>query len=138
MKRIIVIFICILALISCEKDGDGGSKLPKSGEWNVTTDFGSFLFTVNTAGTYITEIAITHSNWSCGGVTLSGTVSVSSDPGWPITNQQFSIEKSLDPFGSNQELSITGTFSDDGEHASGSWSEIVYGTTCSGVWEVDF
>ena len=138
MKKICLVFISLLFLISCSKEGDSGNSSPKSGVWNVSTEFGGFVFTVNSDGTNITEIAITHSNWSCGGVTLGGTLTLSSNPGWAITNRDFTIEQSFDPMSDNQVLTITGTFNNSGNEASGEWTEKVYGSTCSGTWEVSF
>lgn len=106
---------------------------PTSGDWKAPTEFGEFIFTVNTAGTYITRLEITHNNWTCGGVTQNGTVIKQSSPGWPISGNQFTIETNIDPSG-NITITINGTFNQAGNEASGTWSENVYGTICSGNW----
>ena len=132
MKRLVFLMICTLVFISCNKDQD---KLPQSGTWTVNTEFGSFVFIVDGNGAYITEIGLTHSNWSCGGVTLGGTVTISSDPGWIITNSHFTIEPTIGPSSEHHTVIITGTFSTNGREASGTWEETLFGSTCSGSWE---
>jgi hypothetical protein len=130
MKRIILfLFFSTAILMSCEKEGP-----PRAGDWNVTTDFGKFVLTVNSDGSYITKLAITFSGYSCGGITQSGTVTISSSPGWSISKGKFNISNSIDPQG-NVTLTINGTFSKSGEEASGSWSLNAYGTNCSGSWD---
>jgi len=106
---------------------------PESGDWRVLTDFGEFVFTVNIDGTHITKIIYTFSSWTCGPVTLSGTISIEKEPGWPISERQFTIENTLDVPG-DQTMTINGTFSETGDEASGTWSADMYGTTCSGNW----
>jgi hypothetical protein len=108
-------------------DGNGGAVQPiATGAWNATSPEGfSVVFTVNAAADYVTEVRVTFSGLSCGGQTLtSGTVTSSRDPGWAISNRQITFSLS------NPALSITGTFSDNGTAASGTWQ---WGT-CSGTW----
>ena len=104
-----------------------------SGDWKAVTDFGEFIITVNSEGTYITKLVTTFSSFSCGGVTQNGTVSSQVSPGWPISNNQFTIEKSINPTGTIT-MSLNGTFIEAGAQASGTWSINVSGTTCSGSW----
>ena len=106
---------------------------PKSGEWHCPADFGEFVLTVNNEGTYISKVAYNFSSWSCGSVRLSGGMSISSSPGWPITDLQFSFKNNLGISG-NQSMSIGGTFKDSGEEVSGTWSANMSGTICSGEW----
>jgi hypothetical protein len=129
MKKIIFFLIFSAILISCEKEGP-----PRAGDWKVTSDFGQFVFTVNSDGSYITKLVLTFSGYSCGGISQSGTITISSSPGWSISKEKFNISNSIDPQG-NVTMSINGTFSKSGEEASGTWSLIAYGTTCSGSWE---
>ena len=102
---------------------------PRPEVWTATAGFGTFELTLNPAGTAITQIAYHFQTWRCGGTTRSGGITVSSGSGWPITNQQFSIENSLSGFS----MSIRGSFASS-VSASGSWSAISYGTGCSGTW----
>ena len=106
---------------------------PRSGDWTVSTDFGEFVFTVDSNGTHITKLSITFSSFSCGGVTQNGTITTETSPGWPITNSQFTIEKSINPSGTIT-MTIEGTFTQMGDEASGTWSVNVSGSICSGIW----
>lgn len=106
----------------------------KAGEWTATSDFGSFDFIVSSGSNYITKITYKFASWSCGGVTISGTIIISKSPGWPISNRSFEIENYLDP-NRKMQLTIKGTFSDSGVQASGSWEAKIYGSTCSGSWQ---
>jgi len=110
---------------------------PRSGDWRVPTDFGEFVFTVNADGSQITKFIITFSDWTCGGVKQSGTITITRFPAWPISNGQFTLETSIGPSG-NVKITINGAFNQAGDEASGIWSAVVYGTTCSGNWEVTF
>lgn len=111
----------------------------KPGNFTGTTDFGDFVFVVNETGTAVTELEYNFSDWTCGIVTRSGTLKISSGSGWTITDNQFSIDITLffDPFNPSVKETMTfgGTFSDSGDQASGSWESDVRGTTCSGNWE---
>ncbi len=96
-----------------------------SGVWHGTTGAGfTFDFTVATAADYVTQIQYFWSGLSCEGVTrVSGSVTVSSTPGWIISNRQFVVDPSDEP-------TITGTFDASGMAASGSWQWL----SCSGTW----
>ena len=125
------VMIIALLLIGCTK----GGNQPRSGDWQVQTDFGNFIFTVNSGGTLITKLVTTFSNYSCGGITQNGTITTEQSPGWSISNSQFTIEKSVNPTGSIT-ITISGTFDKSGEKASGTWDINVAGTNCSGNWEL--
>ena len=106
---------------------------PRSGDWRVATDFGELVFTVNSDGTKITKLIFAVSNWSCGNISGSWTTTVTFvDPeaGWPISNGQFTIERST----STGIWTINGTFGATGNEASGTWSFDVSGTVCSANW----
>ena len=105
---------------------------PISGEWKVATEFGEFVFTVNIDGTSITKLVTTYSDWTCGSVTKSGTITIWAN--WSISFNQFTIGYSYP----NDEMTIDGTFNQAGDEASGTWTAVMYGTTCSGDWEATF
>lgn len=105
---------------------------PRSGDWTVPTEFGEFVFTVNVGGTHVTKLAVTYSDWTCGFVTVSGTITLWAN--WSISFNQFTIGYS-DP---NDEMTINGTFNQAGDEASGTWTHVLHGTTCSGDWEATF
>jgi len=129
MKQKLFFIILVLSafFLSCDS-----LKLIKSGRWTANADFGAFEFVVDSAGTSITEITFNWSNWHG----ISGSITVSQTPGWSITDREFEIECDLGYGISGQDLyTITGTFSDNGKEAEGSWTEAVSGTTYSGSWE---
>jgi hypothetical protein len=109
---------------------------PKAGEWKATADFGEFTLTVAPGGASITKIAFMFMAFKCGGggVTISGGITVMSS--WSITNNQFTITRNLNsnPIGTSWPLTITGTFTANGEQVSGTWNANVAGSTCSGSW----
>ena len=111
------------------------SSVPLFGKWTASTDFGILEFTVNTTGTGITKITYGFSNFSCGGIPISGIISNEQTPPWPIDNRQFTIESTLDPGVS--EITIRGTFDTGGKHASGEWEVVVPGKNCAGTWVAD-
>jgi uncharacterized protein YjdB len=95
------------------------------GVWHGTTGAGfTFDITVAAGADYVTQIEYFYSGLSCEGVTrVSGSVTVSSTPGWLISSRQFTI----DP---NDQPTISGTFDASGMAASGSWQWL----SCSGTW----
>lgn len=126
---IIAVFVCF-GLASCKStsgpsEADNVSQ-PQAGEWTATTTFGSFDFVVNGAGTYITSLTLNFSDWQG----LSGSVTVSKDPGWSITNGNFYIDTEV----MGDDWTIEGTFSNTGTSASGTWEAVRGGQTYSGSW----
>jgi hypothetical protein len=107
---------------------------PKSGDWKVIVSFGEFTITVSAGGTSITTIQYTLTGLKCGGSTYSGGMTSSQTPPWSITNNQFTIVTNLNPFSSNEKLTINGTFTPAGDKMSGTWSANIRGTICSGNW----
>jgi hypothetical protein len=107
---------------------------PKSGDWKVIASFGEFTITVSAGGTSVTTIKYTFTGFTCGGSTYSGGMTSSQTPAWSITNNQFSIVTNLNPFTTNEKLTINGTFSPAGDQMSGTWSANIKGTVCSGNW----
>ena len=83
---------------------------------------------MNSQSTYITKIKYILSNWQG----RSGSITVTKDPGWPITNRNFEIARDLDP---SLRVTINGTFSESGQQASGTWNAVLSGTTYSGSWQ---
>jgi hypothetical protein len=109
--------------------GKTGGK-PSAGTWNGTADFGSFTFDVNDAGTGITAVSLDYSNYTCGGVTRSGGMSISYSSAVPITNNAFTLHGISN---SNSSLTLTGKFTSSNT-ASGTFTTTMYGTTCLGNW----
>ena len=116
-----------------DSNGDSNQVQPlKAGNWTSTTDFGEFDFIVKSGGEEITELKYIFSGWTCGPVTISGTITSTRTPGWPITDRTFTIERDLDIHG-NETMTIQGTFSDNGEEVTGTFSAVMYGSTCQGT-----
>jgi uncharacterized protein YjdB len=111
---------------------EGSSVIPEPGPWQALTGFGGFVLTVNDASTAITEILYDFQDWACGPATRNGMVGVTSS-GWSITGGQFTIENTIDP---NLTITVQGTF-ESNNHATGEWTAVSYGTTCSGSWEAE-
>ncbi len=107
---------------------------PRSGDWKVPTEFGEFVFTVNVDGTNITKLVTTYTDWQCGSVIKSGTITTQTEPPWSISDDQFTIGYSYP----NDTMTINGTFNQAGDEASGTWTAVMSGTTCPGEWEVTF
>jgi hypothetical protein len=108
----------------------------QSGEWTAVSGFGGFDFIVDEAGTHITEIAYLFTSLQCGGVVMSGTITVGSSPGWGISDGQFEIQTDLDPDPfEDRPMTVQGSFDASGGSASGDWSLTVGVTTCSGTWQ---
>jgi hypothetical protein len=107
---------------------------PRSGDWTVPTEFGEFVFTVNVDGTQITKLITSYTDWQCGSVIKNGDITIQKDPPWSISDNQFTIGYSYP----NDEMTITGTFNQEGDEASGTWSAVMHGTNCSGEWEATF
>jgi hypothetical protein len=95
------------------------------GVWHGTTGSGfSFDFTVSASADYVTQVQYFWSGLSCEGLTrVSGSTTVSRNPGWSITDRQFTVDPQNNP-------TITGTFDDNGTAASGNWQWL----SCSGTW----
>jgi hypothetical protein len=107
-------------------EGTGLTNPIVGGAWHGSTTGLALDFAVNSSATGITEIMYTFSGLSCGGVTLkSGSIRVLPGTPWAISDRQFQI-----PGPSNPDISVAGTFGNDGTTVTGTWSW----STCSGRW----
>ena len=145
LTGILLALVGLFYFISCGKDSDkitnGGTEPAKieSGKWTATAGFGTFDFTVNSESTHITEFSLNFDGWTIGNTTHNGTITISRDPGWQISDRQFSFSRDLNPFPtSSQTMTIDGTFDDNGREASGDWEADFDGSTDSGTWEASF
>jgi len=122
-----------------DSNGDGGNgfvpppsdtaKLPQPGEWTVSVDFGEFVLTIDPTSAGISKISYNFVEFECGGIRRSGGVSIGKPSLWFITDNQFTINNSMEPW----DMVIQGEFDENGTNASGTWE--ITGTTCSGTWE---
>jgi hypothetical protein len=132
--------LLVLLLVACGDDGTGpdGPRAIREGTWTGSAEFGSLTLDVASGGTAVSKVSIAFASWRCGSTSpsFSGTVEVTRDPPWPITNRAITIELDLqyDPFGSDRLLNLSGSFADDGSSASGSWDAVWANGTCSGSW----
>ena len=120
-------FLIMILLHGCSK-----INAPADGVYTATTNFGKLVFTVTDSGTKITKMTYTFSNFTCGPVTNSGTIEITSE--WSITRKNFSITHYIDP-GKNQEMTVSGSYDPGSQKFTGTWLEVSYGTECSGSWE---
>jgi len=102
----------------------------KRSEWTGSAGFGELSFVVDSTGTRITEITYKWIEFSCGPAIRNGTITYTGM--WPITNNQFTIEGTIDP---NFEMTLRGSFDQTGTHASGTYEATSYGTICPGTWD---
>lgn len=101
-----------------------------SGRWSTSTDFGGFEFVVNDETNFITEVKYIFDG---DGNTSGGSIVITSSPGWPIIDRNFSITNKLSP-SSNDQIIIIGSFSSDGKTASGTWDAIFNNASFDGIW----
>jgi PKD repeat protein len=106
---------------------------PEPGPWLGGAEFGLLDFAVNGQGTAITNIDFIFDDWQCGGEARSERITSSNPAGWPITDGQFTIEAT---FPIELSMTVHGTF-DANTAASGTWSGVSHGTTCSGGWQAN-
>jgi hypothetical protein len=104
---------------------------PESGEWMGLAEFGMLGFTVNDQGTEITEVSFGFHEFQCGGAGPDVPIASTVDPLWPIADREFTIEGSFPGLS----MTIHGRFISN-LAASGTWSGVSFGNTCSGVWQV--
>lgn len=109
---------------------------PAAGEWGGPADFGYLGFTVDSTSTGITEITWDWIDFTCGIVTLNGSITSTYVSPKAINKGQFPTVE-LSPFVSGDDdssFSMSGTFDATGTNASGTYEAFVYGTTCQGAW----
>ena len=91
---------------------------PVAGAWTGSSGFGEIDFQVSSDGTAIKEVKLNFIDFSCGNVfSTSGSITFSNNPGWPITEDEFTIELTLS-HSLDQEMQIRGNFEDGGEKRS--------------------
>jgi len=132
-KTISLFIIGLVVLAVVAFGGCGGEEVtpapPKPGEWTASTEFGELGFTVNSDSTGIAKVSFDFAEFECGGVQVSGGISVENPSLWPITGGQFTVDAYVRPW----DIVIRGEFDETGTQASGTWE--ITGTTCSGTWE---
>jgi hypothetical protein len=139
--------VCLLPLLACSDDevtgtnGNGTPSAIQTGVWTAATGTAAFAFdfTVGSDAESITGLEITCSSFQCGnsGVIISGTISTTyTGSGLAINNRAFTITQDMnyDPMGSDWPVTISGTFANSGDEASGTWEGSIAGGTCSGTW----
>ena len=139
MKKIIIpctviLFVLLLVALAVGCQQQTTPALPKSGEWTTTTEFGELGFTVSPDSTGITKISFDFAEFECGGIQMSGGMSIESETPWPITDGQFTVDTTLGPM-TPWDVVIHGEFDQTGTQASGTWEISSAGTVCSGTWE---
>ena len=107
---------------------------PERGNWWGTAEFGSLSFTVGSERTAITEMYYLFDGWQCGGVTLYVDATAENATGWPINTGSFTIENSFSSI--DLDITVDGMFQAN-DSASGTWSAVLLGTSCSGTWEAE-
>jgi hypothetical protein len=107
---------------------------PVTGAWTGSSGFGDIDFQVSSDGTAIEEVKLSFIDFSCGNVvSTSGSITFSSNPGWPITEDEFTIDLTLSN-SLDQEMQIRGSFEDGGTTATGTYIADFNNTECQGTW----
>ena len=136
----LLLAICAIAIIasSCGDDEVTGPVTAVPGDWSGTAEFGTLGFLVSFGSPQtIASINFDFQDWRCGNATRQGP-DTSNAPGplvgWPISSSgAFTIETSHDSL----DMTVVGTFSANSA-ASGAWTGVLVGTTCSGMWQANF
>jgi hypothetical protein len=139
LLAILILLPLIFVITNCNEEDDNVTPeeiASIEGRWSATANFGGFEMVVNEEETYITELTYKFSDFRCGGLIQSGNITISSTPGWPITNLAFNISRDLDPDPfEERNFTISGSFSADKKTADGDWNTRVGSSPCSGVWQ---
>lgn len=108
---------------------------PVTGAWTGTGGFGELDFNISSDATAIEEVKLNFLDFSCGNiVSASGSITFSNNPGWSVTDGEFSIQLTLSQT-LDQEMLIQGTFESSGTTATGSYEADFNDTKCSGIWD---
>jgi PKD repeat protein len=105
---------------------------PEPGKWFGVYESLGLGFEVNAQGTGITKISFVPFNWQCGGDTLNERLAASDPSGWPIVGSTFTITAAFPA--SSLAMMVEGTFNSN-MTASGTWTAVYSGTSCSGAWQ---
>jgi hypothetical protein len=136
-----VVVLGLLSLIGSNGGGDGGDMAsdeplaPVPGEWVGSPGDLTIDFVVASNGDGLEEIKIKFNDFSCGGITSNGSITISSSHPYPITNSSFEEDFVLDPVDRQQTITIEGSFDSSGEFASGTYEAVFYSETCTGTWD---
>jgi len=101
--------------------------------WSVRTEFGGFDFLPDPGFTQIAGLAVRFAGYTCGGVSVAGSIQADSRNMWPIEDNRFQARTNLGIY----EIVLSGTIDRDGKSAHGTWSINAAGTICSGSWNTD-
>jgi hypothetical protein len=113
---------------------EGAIDSPVAGYWNGVAGFGQIEFRLTADGTAINRIRLELEDFSCGdAVDVSGSITVSSESGWPITSNTFTARLTLSlPL--EREIQIAGSFADAGTTAGGTYTAEFNNSRCDGTW----
>jgi hypothetical protein len=103
------------------------------GTWVGAAEFGTFDLVVNAQGTGIEQIDYHFSAFTCGPDTIDIAIRVTVSTPWPISNDEFSITRTVD-FAKEMTMTISGTF-ESATQAAGTWEAVFHGEQCTGTWE---
>lgn len=113
-------------------EGAVGSPVP--GYWHGTAEFGEVEFRLTADGTAVDSVELDFQAFSCGDVdSASGSITLTSAAGWPVSGDQFSINLTLSHT-LDQEMRLAGRFADAGTTASGTYTADFNGSLCEGTW----
>ncbi len=104
---------------------------PAPGDWSGVAEFGELVFTLDDPADAVTSVGFGFDGWQCGTVTRNATVTAENPIGWPITGSGFSLDTTFGAIGLT--MAVEGSFGAD-HVASGSWTGVSGGATCSGTW----
>ncbi|MBF0398113.1 MAG: hypothetical protein HQK78_15140 [Desulfobacterales bacterium] len=130
-KKLLLISLILITSSYLSFAASSSKSLPKPGKWEVSTDFGTFNFTVNSKSDHVENVGFKLSKFKCGYVEITGGVSMKSKEFWPIKDSEFTSRLNLKVY----KITINGKFDETGEQASGTWEIYSGGQVCKGEWE---
>jgi len=101
--------------------------------WSVQTEFGGFDFSADPGFTRIAGLAVRFAGYSCGPVSVAGSIQAESRGMWPIEDNRFEARTNLGIY----EIVLSGMIDKAGKRAHGTWIINAAGTVCSGSWNTD-